>query len=75
MAGNVSEWVKDAYDDTYNYAPTDGRSKYAFNPLKWVIRGGSWDDDASRLRVASRGWGGAGNRFGHTGFRTARSIP
>ncbi|HUR29498.1 MAG TPA: formylglycine-generating enzyme family protein [Planctomycetota bacterium] len=57
MHGNVAEWVLDQYDDAF-YASSE---KTAHAPLAWptklypcVVRGGSWDDDADRLRSAAR---------------------
>jgi formylglycine-generating enzyme required for sulfatase activity len=58
MHGNVSEWVIDAYDEKF-YAASS--KSLAEGPVKWskdlyphVVRGGSWDDDADRLRSAAR---------------------
>jgi formylglycine-generating enzyme required for sulfatase activity len=58
MHGNVAEWVLDAHDAGY-YATLAGQT--ARNPVNWpvalyprVVRGGSWDDDADRLRSAAR---------------------
>ena len=53
MHGNVSEWVLDAYVDSYDkvgdrsYVP--GVSEYPH-----VSRGGSWDDDGDALRSSAR---------------------
>ncbi|MCA9263258.1 MAG: formylglycine-generating enzyme family protein [Planctomycetales bacterium] len=54
MHGNVAEWVLDQYQEEYE----DGAAQ---NPLRIpttlyprVARGGSWDDDADRLRSAAR---------------------
>ncbi|HTI70059.1 MAG TPA: SUMF1/EgtB/PvdO family nonheme iron enzyme [Candidatus Limnocylindria bacterium] len=53
MHGNVSEWVLDAYVDSYDkvgdqkYVP--GKSEYPH-----VSRGGSWDDEADLLRSSAR---------------------
>jgi len=58
MHGNVAEWVLDAYDkDGYGRA-----SKTPLvDPVAWpesefprVVRGGSWDDEAPRLRSSAR---------------------
>jgi formylglycine-generating enzyme required for sulfatase activity len=58
MHGNVAEWVLDRHDADF-YATVTGAA--AANPLAWptdlyprVVRGGSWDDDADRLRAAAR---------------------
>jgi formylglycine-generating enzyme required for sulfatase activity len=57
MHGNVAEWVLDQHGDAYE-ASAD---KAVRAPLAWptklhpcVVRGGSWDDDADRLRSAAR---------------------
>ena len=57
MHGNVSEWVLDAYDKEF-YASLGA---HAVHPLRWpsesfphVVRGGSWDDNAEKLRSAAR---------------------
>ena len=57
MHGNVAEWVLDQY--TAQYEPGDGN--VIVNPLvapktlyPRCVRGGSWDDDADRLRSAAR---------------------
>jgi formylglycine-generating enzyme required for sulfatase activity len=57
MHGNVAEWVLDAHAKDF-YASLGAR---AVNPLNQatdayphVVRGGSWDDDAEKLRSAAR---------------------
>ena len=58
MHGNVAEWVLDGYDkDGYGRAA----STPLLDPVDWpesefprVVRGGSWDDEADRLRCAAR---------------------
>jgi formylglycine-generating enzyme required for sulfatase activity len=60
MHGNVAEWCLDHYvKDTYKSYPTD---KATVGPVilpdakeyPYVARGGSWDDDADKLRSAAR---------------------
>jgi formylglycine-generating enzyme required for sulfatase activity len=58
MHGNVAEWVLDRWDAGF-YATLAG--SVAKDPVAWpselyprVVRGGSWDDDADRLRSAAR---------------------
>jgi formylglycine-generating enzyme required for sulfatase activity len=59
MHGNVAEWVLDQFDAKY-YADSS-KEGVAKSPVNWVkseypivVRGGSWDDDADRLRSAAR---------------------
>ena len=60
MHGNLAEWCLDLYaPDTYSKFPTD---KPTPGPVvlptpkeyPYVVRGGTWDDDADRLRSAAR---------------------
>lgn len=59
MHGNVSEWCLDEYDPKfYAKMPADQPAVEPFTPptkpYPQVVRGGSWDDDADRLRSAAR---------------------
>ena len=62
MHGNVVEWVLDQYRPDFYAALTaqsqGGMVANPFNqpvtPYPRVVRGGSWDDDADRLRSACR---------------------
>ncbi len=71
MHGNVREWVLDWYKKEYPpsavinpIGPGSGSAR--------VIRGGAWNDDSSRCRVAVRfNWGPEGRNYG-IGFRLIR---
>jgi formylglycine-generating enzyme required for sulfatase activity len=73
MSGNVWEWVKDWYHDSYNGAPTDGKAREDAGSSR-VLRGGSFGNaDAGDLRADYRDFGDPGLRSGDVGFRVARS--
>ncbi len=69
MAGNVWEWVEDAWNDKYKAAPTDGRVWSGGDTQRRVLRGGSWNNNPRNLRVSNRNNNDAGNRNDNNGFR------
>ena len=71
MAGNVREWTADWYDETYyKTSPKENPQGPDFG-YKRTIRGGSWGDDMSNIRVFIR-WGLIPvNRSNNIGFRCA----
>ena len=57
MHGNVCEWVLDRYDDQFYASAGAGALGVVAWPTKvmpCVVRGGSWDDEATRLRSGAR---------------------
>jgi len=74
MLGNVLEWVNDWYDQNYYQhspsqdpaGPTSGR-----NP---VLRGGSWLDPVSDVRLSGRSTISATVRSNNLGFRCAQEV-
>lgn len=70
MHGNVWEWCQDWDHETYYGAPTDGTAWLTGGDQKYrVLRGGSWDFDATDLRSAFRGWFSPDLRSYDFGFR------
>ena len=72
MVGNVAEWVADYYQADYYWKsprqdpPGPARGSYR------IVRGGSWYDDPSGLRVSMRSRHGPKFRRERVGFRCAR---
>ena len=73
MLGNVWEWCTDQWHDSYDGAPDDGSAWTGREgAANRVIRGGSWDDGARRVRAACRYGSVPANRHDSLGFRCAR---
>jgi formylglycine-generating enzyme required for sulfatase activity len=75
MLGNAAEWVEDLYHRDYRDAPRDARAwnQFTGGPVerRRVIRGGSYDDIPTRLRVTSRTSRPPLDDYRTTGFRCA----
>ena len=69
MAGNVWEWTH-SLNQTYPYKPDDGREHDSASGLR-VLRGGSFDGNASVVRAVSRLRFGPDSRDSSYGFRVA----
>ncbi|HEV2552072.1 MAG TPA: SUMF1/EgtB/PvdO family nonheme iron enzyme [Stellaceae bacterium] len=74
MGGDVAEWVADCWHKDYHGAPADGSAWQGDNCREHVLRGGSWQNDASYLRTTSRDSYDTGVRYLTHGFRVARSL-
>jgi formylglycine-generating enzyme required for sulfatase activity len=75
MLGNVWEMVEDCWNPGYRGRPRDARPWLAGNCQRRIQRGGSWLNDAWRVRSGTRFWIGTGDRAVNLGFRVARSLP
>jgi formylglycine-generating enzyme required for sulfatase activity len=76
MHGNVWEWCSDIWNESYDGAPTDGKSwdtgKIAY--LR-IIRGGAWDSLGGECRSNSRNRMTATIRLNSIGLRIVADIP
>ncbi|MBC7514118.1 MAG: formylglycine-generating enzyme family protein [Herminiimonas sp.] len=74
MNGSVWEWVSDCWHDSYQRAPSDGRSWEEPDCQMRVLRGGSWRQGASYMPSSTRFKYDAGVRQSQNGFRVARNM-
>jgi formylglycine-generating enzyme required for sulfatase activity len=73
LHGNAQEWVQDAYTPDYDGAPADGSARrFGPDPIRRVIRGGSWIDPEKYFRSAFRVARPPDDRNEYTGFRVVR---
>lgn len=75
MLGNLSEWVKDCYNKSYEGAPTDGRAWTTADCPRRVLRGGNWSDSPVGVRSANRNGDPLSLHNLIVGFRVARTLP
>ncbi len=69
MPGNLMEWCRDAWHETYDGAPADGSAWEEENAERRVLRGGYYDSSAAECRPAARSWQYYDGRDEPTGFR------
>ena len=74
MLGNVWEWTRDCWNESYAGAPTDGSAWMAGDCYLRVVRGGSWEDGPLALRAAYRVGSPTVIRVHARGFRVARAA-
>ncbi len=72
MLGNVDQWVNDWYDPNYYASSPQNNPQGPSSGTDRVVRGGSFGDDATTLRISARGWLDPGSALGAVGFRCAR---
>jgi len=74
MACNVKQWVMDCFRETFAQAPTIASQSVQLPQCRRrVLRGGSWADEPSGLRLAIRDQDLPDARSDNIGFRIARS--
>jgi formylglycine-generating enzyme required for sulfatase activity len=75
MHGNAWQWCADSYSENFYVESSvdDPICSYGSVPYRVALRGGSWHDGPSSARSATRDGDVPGDRFGHTGFRVART--
>jgi formylglycine-generating enzyme required for sulfatase activity len=73
MGGGVDQWVEDCWHNGYRGAPIDGSPWTEAGCGSHVIRSGSWENDPSYVRSASRDHYDTDIRYPTHGFRIARS--
>ncbi len=69
MSGNVWEWVLDYYSKDYYVTSPIRNPRGPSTGTKHSIRGGSWSNDESTLRVTRRAARNPGDRSDQIGFR------
>lgn len=74
MHGNLWEWVEDCWHPNYVNAPTNSGVWQGGDCRSRVLRGGSWANSASYLRVSFRGVAPQDDRDISYGFRLVREL-
>ena len=75
MHGNVWEWVRDCWNNSHDGAQADGSARLAGDCEQRVLRGGSWFEDATFSRAATRLRGRPESRANIVGFRVVANLP
>jgi formylglycine-generating enzyme required for sulfatase activity len=82
MAGNVSEWINDTYEEgayeaTHDLVPTYHRhvsKKDKASRKRKVVRGGSWKDVSYFIQTGARDYNYMDSTHSYIGFRTVRDA-
>lgn len=74
ISGNVAEWVRDCWHDTYIRAPSDGSAWINPGCGYRVIRGGYWASSPQQTRSAFRLSAKPDTSGARVGFRIARDL-
>jgi len=74
IGGNVGEWVKDCWHDTYLRGPLDGSAWVNPGCKRRVVRGGYWASAPDQARSAFRLSAKPDQRDARIGFRIARDL-
>ncbi len=74
MGGNISEWVRDCWHDTYVRAPLDGSAWVNPGCDQRVIRGGYWASVPDQTRSAYRRFAVSDYHDARVGFRIVRDL-
>lgn len=74
IGGNVGEWVRDCWHDTYLRAPVDGSAWLNPGCKLRVVRGGIWASSPDQARSAFRLSSSPDRRDARVGFRIARDL-
>ncbi len=69
MSGNVSEWCEDDYDPNFLKKKEGYKSPIVTNGNNKVLRGGSWFDSYSMLRLSARSFAPRDARENYFGYR------
>lgn len=75
MHGNIWEWCLDRYAEDYTHTPTDGSAYAVASDKGRVLRGGSFNANASKCSCSSRINLGSGGKNYFIGFRLLLEVP
>lgn len=83
MAGNVAEWTRNAYDESFYVFGHDMNPDYQYEAKpddpetlkRKVIRGGSWKDVGFFLQVSTRNYEFQDTAKSYIGFRCIQTYP